>query len=106
VEFENHKFAAFIADYITEEIIRGNTHIDRWMILDAIEAYKGGAANKYSIFIEWCIDDVKDVRPDLDDEQAMEVLEFVKDRHDATIGITWRTLEYAADYLYPEEVLP
>ena len=44
MEFENHKFAAFIADYITEEIIRGNTHIDRWMILDAIEAYKGGAA--------------------------------------------------------------
>lgn len=44
MEFENHKFAAFIADYITEEIIRGNTHIDRWMILDAIEAYNGGAA--------------------------------------------------------------
>lgn len=62
--------------------------------------------NEDSISIVWSIDDVKDVRPDLDDEQAMEVLGFVKDKHDATIGITWDTLEYAADHLYPEEVLP
>ena len=62
--------------------------------------------NEDSISIVWSIDDVKDVRPDLDDEQAMEVLEFVKDKHDATIGITWDTLEYAADHIYPEEVLP
>ena len=59
-----------------------------------------------SISIVWSIDDVKEVREDLDDEQAMEVLEFVKDKHDATLGITWDTLQYAADHLYPEEVLP
>lgn len=59
-----------------------------------------------AIFIEWCIDDVKEVRPDLDDEQAWDVLQMVKDNHDATIGISWDTLEYAADHLYPEEVLP
>ena len=59
-----------------------------------------------SIAIEWCIDDVKDVREDLDDDQAMEVLEYVKDKHDANLGITWETLQYAADHLFPEEVLP
>ena len=48
---------------------------------------------------------MKDVREDLDDDQAMEVLEFVKDKHDATIGVTWETLQYAADLLYPEESL-
>ena len=53
-----------------------------------------------SIFIEWCVEDVQEVRPDLNDEQAYEVLKFVKDKHDATLGITWDTLDYAADYLY------
>ena len=62
--------------------------------------------NEDSISIVWCIDDVKEVRPDLDDEQAWDVLQTVKDNHDATMGISWDTLEYAADHLYPEEVLP
>lgn len=100
----NH-LANYLADYINEELERGND-IDVYTLKNAIEAFEGGAANKHSIFIEWCIDDVKDVREDLDDDQAMEVLEFVKDKHDATLGITWDTLEYAADHLFPEEVLP
>ena len=102
---KTNNLANYLADYINEELERGN-EIDVYTLKNAIEAFEGGAANKHSIFIEWSIDDVKEVREDLDDEQAMEVLEFVKDRHDATLGITWRTLEYAADYLYPEEVLP
>ena len=102
---KTNNLANYLADYINEELERGN-EIDVYTLKNAIEAFEGGAANKHSIFIEWCIDDVKEVREDLDDEQAMEVLEFVKDKHDATLGITWDTLEYAADYLYPEEVLP
>ena len=102
---KTNNLANYLADYINEELERGN-EIDVYTLKNAIEAFEGGAANKHSIFIEWCIDDVKEVREDLDDEQAMEVLEFVKDKHDATMGITWDTLEYAADYLYPEEVLP
>lgn len=102
---KTNNLANYLADYINEELERGN-EIDVYTLKNAIEAFEGGAANKHSIFIEWCIDDVKEVREDLDDEQAMEVLEFVKDKHDATMGITWDTLEYAADHLYPEEVLP
>lgn len=102
---KTNNLANYLADYINEELERGN-EIDVYTLKNAIEAFEGGAANKHSIFIEWCIDDVKEVREDLDDEQAMEVLEFVKDKHDATLGITWDTLEYAADHLYPEEVLP
>lgn len=37
------KLAAYVADYINEEIIRGNTQVDRWMVLDALKAYEGGA---------------------------------------------------------------
>ena len=99
----NH-LANYLADYINEELERGN-EIDVYTLKNAIEAFEGGAGIKNSIFIEWCVDDVKDVRPDLDDDQALEVLEFVKDNHDATIGVTWDTIQYAADLLYPEESL-
>lgn len=34
---------AYIADYIMEEQARGNVAVDRWMVSDAIEAWKGGA---------------------------------------------------------------
>lgn len=101
---KTNNLANYLADYINEELERGN-EIDVYTLKNAIEAFEGGAANKHSIFIEWCVDDVKDVRPDLDDDQALEVLEFVKDNHDATIGVTWETLQYAADLLYPEESL-
>jgi hypothetical protein len=35
--------AAYIADYVNEEINKGTTYIDRFMIQDAIDAYLGGA---------------------------------------------------------------
>ena len=102
---KTHHLADYLSNYINEELERGNT-IDTFTLRNAIEAFENGAGVKNSIFIEWCIDDVKDVREDLDDDQAMEVLEFVKDKHDANLGITWETLQYAANHLYPEEVLP
>jgi hypothetical protein len=50
----------------------------------------------------WCVEDVKQSRPDLTDEQAWEVLEQVRDIHDAEWGISWTTLETVADDLFPE----
>jgi hypothetical protein len=35
--------AKYIADYIMEEMARGNVEVDKWMVLDAIKAYEGGA---------------------------------------------------------------
>ena len=60
-------------------------------------------ANDDSISIEWCIDDVKEVRPDLDDGQARDVLQLVEEDHDANVGVNWDTLECAANALFPEE---
>ncbi len=50
-----------------------------------------------SIVIIWAIEDVQVVRPDLTDEQAAQVLEQVKQGHDASIGINWEVLEAVAD---------
>jgi hypothetical protein len=58
------------------------------------------------IAIIWCVEDVQSplVRPDLTTEQAWEVLERARDKHDADWGVNWTTLETIADDLFPEDV--
>ena len=51
----------------------------------------------------WNIEDVQSLRPDLTDDQAWSVLQRVDDQKDATLGITWDNLSWAADYLFPLE---
>lgn len=58
---------------------------------------------RYAMAIVWQIDDVLSIRPDLTEEQAGEVLGRVEDIHDASIGVSWDTLECCADDLFPEE---
>jgi len=54
------------------------------------------------ISIEWHIDDVLEIRPDLDDRKAMNVLNMVMRKHDATVGVNWEVLDFWATELYPE----
>ena len=63
--------------------------------------YGYGYNETNSIAIIWEIDDVKTVRPDLTDDECMEVLDYAERKHDATIGITYDTLERYCDYLFP-----
>jgi hypothetical protein len=50
----------------------------------------------------WSIDDVKAVRPDLTDNECMNVLERVKSEYDTSIGVSWATVEIHAGELYPK----
>ena len=58
-----------------------------------------------SIAIIWCIDDVKSIREDLNDEQCLDVLNYADRKHDASMGITYETLTCIANYLYPQETV-
>lgn len=58
---------------------------------------------RYAVAIVWQIDDVMTIRPDLTEEQAAEVLGAVESGHDASLGISWDTLEIYADNLFPED---
>ena len=58
------------------------------------------ATPNQTITVIWHIEDVQMVRPDLDAEQAYEVLTAVKRNHDATIGINWDVLSTIADILF------
>ncbi len=53
------------------------------------------------INLVWNVTDVKIVRPDLSKEECADVLEAVERNHDATLGVTWDTLEFWAENLYP-----
>ena len=55
------------------------------------------------IAIVWSVADVLDIRPDLTEDQAYEVLIQADQNHDATIGISWDVLDCHASMLYPEE---
>ena len=59
--------------------------------------------NKRTIEISWHIDDVKQQRPDLNDQQALQVLLEMEHNHDANFGITWETIDVVAEDLYPEQ---
>ena len=54
-----------------------------------------------SISIIWNVEDVQEVAPSLTDEQAYQVLLLCKKNHDATLGITWETLECHSEILFP-----
>jgi len=61
-----------------------------------------GNRDSKKISIEWHIDDVLEIRPDLDDRKAMNVLNMVMRKHDATVGVNWEVLDFWATDLYPE----
>jgi hypothetical protein len=48
----------------------------------------------------WGIGDVQKVRPDLDDDQAWQVLQTIDRRLDSEQGVCWETIEIVADELF------
>jgi hypothetical protein len=54
------------------------------------------------VAIFWSIEDVQHVRPDLNDDQAWEVLQRGRDKHDCEWGFTWTYIEDVADDLFPK----
>ncbi len=53
------------------------------------------------IAILWHIDDVKNVRPELTDDQCREVLRQCDHYHNAEIGINWEVIRTVADDCFP-----
>jgi len=50
-----------------------------------------------TLYVEWCIDDVLQQDSTLTREQAIEVLELLDNKHDATIGINWDVIDCAIE---------
>lgn len=57
------------------------------------------------VAIVWSVDDVQTVRPDLTDEEALDVLKQAKRKHDCEVGISWSTLRETAAWHFAERVI-
>lgn len=68
--------------------------------LDKIDVYDL-LAKRRQVAVIWSIEDVQGLRPDLNDDQAWEVLQQARDVHDSEWGFTWTHIETVADDLYP-----
>jgi hypothetical protein len=64
-----------------------------------IDIYELLAHNR-EIAAIWCVDDVQELRPDLSEDQAWEVLQLADRRWDSEFGITWTTIEIIAQELF------
>ncbi|MBI1347221.1 hypothetical protein GC163_13145 [bacterium] len=62
-------------------------------------------ASRRQIAIVWSTDDVRQVRPDLTDDQCWEVLQEAERQHDALLGLSWDTLACVAEDLYGPQPL-
>jgi hypothetical protein len=61
------------------------------------------AKEQCQIAIVWTVDDVLEMRPDLNEDQAWKVLLFIEKHHDAGIGINWEVIEATAQILFGDE---
>ena len=55
------------------------------------------------VAVIWSTDDVQDVRPDLSEDQAWQVLRQCRRAHDCEVGFTWLLIETMADDLFPKQ---
>jgi hypothetical protein len=50
------------------------------------------------ILISWHFTDIQEVDDSLTNDEARQVLQLIKENHDADIGINWETIEEWIDY--------
>jgi hypothetical protein len=58
-------------------------------------------AQRRQVAVIWAIEDVQHIRPDLNQDQAWDVLERCRDKHDCEYGFTWDYVRDVADDLFP-----
>tara|TARA_R100000234_G_scaffold105060_1_gene75147 strand:- start:45 stop:311 length:267 start_codon:yes stop_codon:yes gene_type:complete len=87
--------------------------------MSKVTTYQDGFTSENSIALIWHIDDIKDALENmqerdwfkkkygdsvkLTDEECMDILGDVKSNHDASLGVSWDTLEiYIDEFLMSE----
>lgn len=70
--------------------------------IECLDVHKA-LARRRQIAIIWSLEDVLEVRPDLSEDQAWEVLQSCRPMHDANDGITWDSIEVICESLFPAD---
>ena len=95
-ELENIFYTLHVDDVIWNEF---DTITDQYFGSNLRETLNNDITEE--IAITWHIEDVQSIRSDLTDRQASDILSHLKKNHDATVGISWDTIEIVADILFP-----
>jgi|TARA_R100001463_G_scaffold1330_3_gene5844 hypothetical protein len=72
--------------------------------------YGYGYNETNSVIIIWEAEDVRNVIEqnylplELDNDQCLEVLDYVVSKHDANWGINWDSILYAIEYIFEDEL--
>jgi hypothetical protein len=56
---------------------------------------------RHQVAVIWGTEDILEVRPDLTEDQAWQVLQRCYDKHDCELGFTWMFIEIVADEMFP-----
>ena len=59
--------------------------------------------DRRQVAVIWSTDDVQDIRPDLSEDQAWQVLRECRRVHDCEVGFTWLLIEIVANDLFPKQ---
>lgn len=91
---ERNKLRASLGE--TQETIMSNemTYFERY-IKPLEERFNNGSAVAHI----WTTDDVRRWDDSLNEDDALEILEFIMDNLDSNVGITWDVISYTIDYL-------
>jgi hypothetical protein len=102
-----------IRDFLEDYAAYGTLSADlRIAIEDVMQCLDPSAGHEFDIDIHeqlaqnrqiahiWGTEDVQQVRPDLDEDQAWEVLQTADRRCDSEYGIAWSTIEIIAEELF------
>ena len=101
----------FLEDYAAYSTLSAEVRI---AIEDVMQCLDPAAEHEFDIDIHdllaqnrciahlWGIEDVQQVRPDLNDNAAWQILQIVDRRLDSEHGMNWDTIEDVADELVPE----
>ncbi|EOE5495968.1 hypothetical protein ACKJUK_004406 [Cronobacter turicensis] len=70
---------------------------------EIIEKLDNYPENKFLLMVMWHKEGVSQVRPDLTDEQCVQVMRKIKDCHDGNVGVNWDVISNTADILFLKE---
>lgn len=99
----------FLKDYAAYGTLRAETRI---AIEDVMQCLDPAAEHEFDLDLNeqlarsrqiahiWGTEDVHEVRPDLSEDQAWEVLQSVDRDCDSEYGIAWSTIEHVAEDLF------
>jgi len=99
-DFKSRALAEEVYARITGRAYRdGEPPADSESIIDVHQLLE----DRRQVAVIWCTEDVQEVRPDLTDDEAWQVLQRCHKIHDCEVGLSWLLIETVADDIFPQK---